>query len=197
MEVEVKANRIVIIIISVFLFLSVSGIVFSQYQLGQTKNELSNVNNKIVIAQSNLANAQANLATATQVYIDQQEQIETISTKGADTLSQLGDYRTKYNTLVAQVSELEKITTCTDKPNSIDYTGNSTVSNSLKTWLENSQGKINNADWEAVWTNSKASIHKLTGKFLFVYIVYFNEPSMGYKNAVYDVGRKCFLDYQP
>ena len=76
----------------------------------------------------------------------------------------------------------------------IDYTSNYTVSESIKSYLGDSQGSINKTEWEVVWNNSKVSYHKLTGEYLHLFIVYFDDKDMGYSNSVFNIGDQCWLD---
>lgn len=79
-------------------------------------------------------------------------------------------------------------------PFKINFTSNSTVSNSLKDYLESTIGTIEKSEWEVVWNNSKVSIHKLSGEYLSVFLVYFDEPSLGYKQAIFDFAHQCYWD---
>lgn len=93
-----------------------------------------------------------------------------------------------------KVASLAASNMCGDSPLSIDYSSNTTVSNSLKAWLEDTKGTIDTARWDVIWNNSRTTIHKLTGKYLFVYIVYFDESDLGKKQAVFDLSNMCWLD---
>jgi hypothetical protein len=193
---ESKTYRIVTSIALAVLVLGlVGGVFYFEKQIGEDKGVIENLNIQVTSINAThavenathiieLNNAQATMivihSTATQYAQQKQAQLGTLQ----DELDQAKD----------KLIEAEKIALCEDKPEKINYSSNQAVSNSLKTWLEE-KGKIDKVTWDAVWSNSKTTIHKLTGKHLYVYIVYFNEPDLHYTNSVYSVQNSCFLDY--
>jgi hypothetical protein len=84
---------------------------------------------------------------------------------------------------------------CKDVPKKINYASNGDVSASLKLWLEDTQGSVDSAKWESVWSSpTKTSIHRLKGKYLWVYIVYFKDTAAGFDaNRTYDVSSNVGL----
>ncbi len=166
-------------------------LVFSQQSASQTVSTLESVNQT---AESANQTANANFASATSGYATAYMQANAVSTSRALVSTQVANLSSQLSAERVKVLTLEEANQCDSKPVSINYSGNATVSDSIKTWLENTQGKVNTVDWDSVWGNSRTSIHKLTGEYLFIFIVYFNEPDLGYKNAVYDVGNMCWLD---
>ena len=94
-----------------------------------------------------------------------------------------------------RVLALEATTRCDRTPTTIDYSSQSGVSNSLKTWLEETIGTIDDAEWDIVWDNSKTAIHYLYGEFLYVYIVFFDEPDLNHANSIFDVSNICCLEF--
>ncbi len=166
-----------------------------------------------VYSQSNLKTKTLALTTAEAQNTTAASELNLLQlTRAADQLSATSDY-TRYSTSVAkavtqsadlsaqltekqnELSDLQKSALCSSVPQSINYASNATVSESIKAWLEDKVGKIDKVDWDAIWTNSKTTIHKLTGEFLFVYIVYFNDD-FGNKNSVYNITSSCWLDRQ-
>ncbi len=74
----------------------------------------------------------------------------------------------------------------------ISYTSDTTVSSSLKTFIKNKGETVTNASWQKVWGNSSTTIHKVSGKYLYVFVVYYTRS--GYSNSVWDVTNHCWLD---
>ncbi len=110
-------------------------------------------------------------------------------------LEELSEIRSELSSTESRVEELEGIGLCDRRPTTIDYSSNSSASQSIKSWVENTQGSIDKAEWEVVWNNSKVSIHRVWGEFLWVYIVYFDDEDLGNVNSVFDFTEHCFLDY--
>ena len=94
----------------------------------------------------------------------------------------------------SELQTYKSVAMCSGRSPSINYTSNSTVSTSLKAWLEDRKGSIDNAEWDVIWNNARPSYHKLSGEFLWPYIVYFDEEDFGYIAGVFDVSRQCWLD---
>jgi hypothetical protein len=94
----------------------------------------------------------------------------------------------------AKVTTLKTAVLCEHNTSNIDYSDNSTVSLSLKIWLEATQGRISERIWNSVWYNSNTAIHKLTGKNLYVFIVYFDEPKLSFSRGVFNLSGMCWLD---
>ncbi len=93
-----------------------------------------------------------------------------------------------------EIENLNNTTLCATRPDSIDYTSNTTVSASLKQWIENSRISIDKADWTVLWTGTNTAIHSFSGKYYYVYIVYFDEPDYYFYPSVYDVYGHCWID---
>lgn len=140
------------------------------------------------------ATANSDLATSSAIQATADVRLSKASTAQARLSTQVADLLSQLRIEQQKVSSYEKTTMCKSAPITIDYAGNSAVSNSLKSWLEDTQGMIEDVSWDIVWSNSKTSIHKLTGEYLYVYIVYFNETTLGNKNSIYDVNNQCWLD---
>lgn len=116
------------------------------------------------------------------------ERIQSLTSQNASLSSQLTQEKMK-------VSSLEAVNICGfNRPSSINYFSNATVSDSLKTWLENTQGATTGiAKPEVFWNESETSIHRLlVGNYLFVYIVYFDRSDL--RQGVFDVLNMCWLD---
>ena len=130
---------------------------------------------------------QASLQTATEAF--------SVVTRHVGTqAAQLAGLRELYGDQLIQIADLEEIGVCERRPSSIDYTSNSTVSASLKQWLEDTEGSIDKADWDVIWSNGLAAIHKLTGEYLWMYVVYLDDPEWNLSERVFDVRHHCFLD---
>lgn len=96
-------------------------------------------------------------------------------------------------TQYTQIEDYNYSIRCFDRPNSIDFTNNSTVSASLKSWLEKTSEEISIADWEELWDGTETAIHRLSGEYYYVYLVYFDEPENYFYASVFDVYMQCFL----
>ncbi len=125
--------------------------------------------------------------------------------KATDVLSTVTQSASEQSTLVAglrqfsatqflEMEDLKNTSKCLLKPNSIDYTSNSTVSASLKQWLETTREDISKADWDVLWSNSETAIHYLEGEYFYVFAVYFDEPDNYFSPSVYDVFGHCWLE---
>lgn len=104
--------------------------------------------------------------------------------------------QTQVVTQIATVIVPDTSSQCTSVPSkAIDYTSQATVSASLKAWLEESQSSIDTAKWETVYSNSKTAIHRLTGKYLWVFIAYFKDDKNSILvNRTFNVSAGCWLD---
>lgn len=77
----------------------------------------------------------------------------------------------------------------------INYSSNSTVSNSLESWIEDTWGSVDKSEWDIVWNGSRTSYHTLTGgEYSYPFIVYFDEEDLGYSNGVFNIAEHCWLD---
>jgi hypothetical protein len=113
---------------------------------------------------------------------------EALSRRVTDLSSQLRDQ-------INLVSTLEAKNMCDNNaPSFINYYDNSTVSKSLKDWLNKTEENIYSATWDTTWSNSKTAIHKLTGEYLYVFIVYFDEPKLDHEHSTFDFQSRCWLD---
>jgi len=107
------------------------------------------------------------------------------------------NYIDQYNIELKEKEHYKELFDATSCPTSVqmNYTSNSTMSNSLKSYVEDEWGSVNNSEWEVVWNNSKTAYHKITGEFLFPFIVFFDDDDLGNTNAVFDFTGQCWLDY--
>lgn len=135
-----------------------------------------------------LGSTESELTLAQTQLADSDEELNRINDRLQDMINDLASKRFR-------VTELESILVCSNRPESIDYSSNSSVSASLKQWLEQMVGSIDKARWDKVWWNSKVTIHKLSGENLWVYVVYFDEKQWDLKNSVIDINNSCYLDY--
>jgi hypothetical protein len=74
-----------------------------------------------------------------------------------------------------------------------DFTSNSTISKDLLEWVGDRDGSNLKAQWEILYANSKAAIHRITGKYYWVFIVMFNDPARDVHNSIFDVGDGCYM----
>jgi hypothetical protein len=130
--------------------------------------------------ESLLQTANQVLSTATQVASKNSTQIAGLRHLSATQYLQIEDYNNSIR--------------CSDRPDSIEFTNNSTVSASLKSWLEDTSEKIISARWEVVWEGPETAIHLFTGQqYYYTYLVYFDEPEYYYYASIYDVYMHCFI----
>jgi hypothetical protein len=95
---------------------------------------------------------------------------------------------------LAKLNMLKTAVQCENATSNINYSDNSTVSLSLKTWLESTQGKISERNWTEIWYNSHTAIHKLVGKNIYEFIVYFDEPALEFTKSIFNISGMCWLD---
>jgi predicted nucleic acid-binding Zn ribbon protein len=113
-----------------------------------------------------------------------------------------GNLRTQYNESQSELTKLQSAVSCdlSDKfiESSPNYSGNSTISNSLKILVEDIRGDVIDAKWDVIWGNVRDSMHKVRTKsddstIMDVFVVYYDdEDSKG--EGVYWVNRQCWLD---
>jgi hypothetical protein len=74
-----------------------------------------------------------------------------------------------------------------------DFTSNTTISKDLLEWVGDRDGSNLRDQWEILYANSKAAIHRITGKYYWVFIVMFNDPARDVHNSIFDVGDGCYM----
>lgn len=77
-----------------------------------------------------------------------------------------------------------------------DYTNNETISDQLRTFVENLGGKTTKATYILPWNVPYLAIHQFANKYIFWFIVYFEQDGVGFHNSIYWVEMNCFLDYR-
>ncbi len=209
----------VILVVVVLLFAAAAGWAFavvSRTELNNTRVTFTNTENDLKAKNSVLGTAQSQLQTTATAresgWSAAQTQVNTTLTaqeasiqKSADLLStatqaavarstELEGFRHLSATQFLEIENLNSTSMCTSRPDTIDYTSNATVSASLKQWIENSRISIDKSDWTVLWTGTNTAIHSFTGKYYYVYIVYFDEPEYYFHPSVYDVYGHCWLD---
>ena len=166
-------------------------------EVGDLENEIENLqvtatalSDSVASAQDAITDIQNTLAAKENKLADSEATQEALRT-------QIGNLSKSVVDSEKEVAELEEIAICQDVivPPEIDYTSNQTVSTSLKTWLEDIKGQIDTAKWDLIWGNSRASIHKLTGEFLWVFLVKFDEPAIEHTSGVFWIDGGCYLDH--
>jgi len=201
-------RKLHIVIIVALAVTTVAGMVFAaiaQFASSAKSQELAtaqyaNASTQMALRATASAAATAQAATATAQAATTTAQAATMTAQSATMIVQSVTMIAQASIIDAEFREVVDLRTqlaasdCASKPSSIDYSSNSSVSNSLKMWLENTYETISDARWERVWNNSRTMTYKLTGKYLHVFIVYFDESDMGHTNAVFDVSGACWLD---
>ena len=75
-----------------------------------------------------------------------------------------------------------------------DYTSNDTILKQLKTFAEALGGDVSKGTYILPWSVPYLGIHQFTNKYVFWFIVYFENEATGFKNSIYWVEMNCFLD---
>lgn len=114
--------------------------------------------------------------------------------------AQINEIDTQINDINAQLSTLQSQLMCSNKPSSINFTSKKTVSDSMKVLLEGESANVSDASITAVWGESSNvylfEFVQTTGnnsEILFPYIVFFEQSSQGFSNAVFDIRNMCWL----
>lgn len=116
-----------------------------------------------------------------------EERYSSLNDRFHQATSERDDFRSMYQSISNTVSCGETV--------DINYASNADVSNSLRRYLEETQGTVENADWDVVYSNSTIAIHRLrTSEYLFVYVAFFEDRNVGTEPAVFSIDHECFLD---
>jgi hypothetical protein len=75
-----------------------------------------------------------------------------------------------------------------------DYTNNETILSQLKIFSENLGGKITKATYTLPWSIPYIAVYTVNTKYVFWFIVYFEQKDLGLTNTIYWVEKSCFLD---
>ncbi len=75
-----------------------------------------------------------------------------------------------------------------------DYTNNETILAQLKIFSENLGGKITKATYTLPWNTPYIAVYTVNTKYVFWFIVYFEQKDLGLTNTIYWVEKSCFLD---
>jgi len=209
-------KKIVIVILVVLLVLvGISGWVFAILRQEQLSGELNDSRDKYLIEIQNtealVSECENEKSTVENILQEAKSEIE----KQKQEIQSNNEERNTANEKYIQLSDesrlkdnkISDISTelviankykntlfCVNRPSEIDYSSNATVSNSLKKWLEDTQGPIEKTEWEVIWSGPDITNHYLHGEFFRAYMVYFHEPEWGIKQGVYDLYGQCFLD---
>jgi hypothetical protein len=100
--------------------------------------------------------------------------------------------------MILEISSLKDKAICTNSPSHIDFTSNATVSRDLILYLEDIDGSNLIGSWEIVWSNTKTAIHKIRGRYLWEFVVFFKSdtnPDMNTMNAIFSIQDKCYFDF--
>jgi hypothetical protein len=101
------------------------------------------------------------------------------------------------SSLQSQIDDIQSSANCTNHPQNIDFTSNSTVADSLKKWIiYDTQENVTSATWDTVWNNSETAIFNIKGDHLYPFLVYFDEPAYNHQQSIFDFTNMCWL-YPP
>ena len=189
----------IIIGILVILLLGTGLLAFNFYNDLQTESDIhkkdvdnaneqiTNLNDQISTLEIEKDSVITDLETKTSEYDDMQ--------KKYDSLKKLYDsLQINFTSAQTQLRNLKKVAEC-DNLYKVNYNTNTTVSNSLKEIVGDRKGSVVSARWDTIWSNSKTALHYVATKdFLSVYLVYFDEPKLGYKNSTFFLDEYCWID---
>jgi hypothetical protein len=75
-----------------------------------------------------------------------------------------------------------------------DYTNNETILTQLKVFSENLGGKITKATYTLPWSIPYIAVYTVNTKYVFWFIVYFEQKDLELTNTIYWVEKSCYLD---
>jgi hypothetical protein len=166
--------------LSVITLIAIGGLSFS----------LIRMNSELVKTHGDLSLQQQTATTQQQILI---AAAETQGRQfGLATEATRSDLSNQILVLNAKLNNIQSVAVCSFAPTKIDFTNNLTVSKDLVSFVGYSDGPNLKATWEVIWGNSQTSIHKIYGKYLWVYIVTFRDNRF-FHDSVYDVQNNCYL----
>ena len=186
---KMNNSRILLILMSIIAFILLAGLIVVTILMIQAKNENTLSQDQITNKKMEIANGQATITGFTNLVATNDGKFSQL-TKSLST-AYAGQFNAEATRSALYIQVIE--TDCSPQSVKIDYTSNSTVSASLKEYVGDSDGTIKSATWDVIWNNSKTAMHKLSGKYLWVFIVYFNNTELNNSNMVYDVTNNCFM----
>jgi hypothetical protein len=165
-------------------------------KLEQSTTDLEKAKNDLLAAQVDLK-SQGDRNAAIQKELNQTQQsldATTARLKAAE--SDRDIYLDRSQAAAAQVEVYKKAFVCQNVNLPLfDYTSNQAISDGLRIFLGSLQTPIKKGEWQAIWDNSNITIHNIIGNYKWVFIVTFNDPSLGLRPSIYWVDRGCFLDW--
>lgn len=75
-----------------------------------------------------------------------------------------------------------------------DYTNNETIFAQLKTFSEGLGGKVEKSTYTLPWNISNLAVYTINTKYVFWFIVYFQQEDLGFTNSIYWVDSNCYID---
>lgn len=192
---------VIVLLLAVSVFAGISALNLRK-ELVVNTIELETLKEERVSLEQNVSNLKSDLEASISDLEASRNELESVNTTFTKEKAQLESKVTSLNSTIDtleadkkklqnQVNTLDARLMCKDRPASIDYTSNSSVSVSLKNWID--EPSYSSANWETIWSNSKVTIHKITGKYLYKFVVYFDD-SVGFSNGVFDITNMCWLD---
>jgi hypothetical protein len=144
-------------------------------------------------AEANRASSDADQAAGTIAELNKRNaELETDLAKVRDAFKAMSALNDGLQVLAREALAVGDCSTTTD---AIDYTNNSTISESLKTFIGETGGSVHSAEWDVVWNNAKTAIHKVSSDYLYVFLVYFDNEDLGYTDGVFWIDGACWLDH--
>lgn len=160
-----------------------------EQQLDDTEAEHAEQVNRL---QSQTERLEAQFVEAETAKTDLETQLQELEEKNTflsdqfdEAVSEREAFRRRYETMQDVVSCGETV--------EINYASHADVSNSLRKYIEEISGSVEDVNWDVVFNNSTTSIHRLrTSEYLFPYVVFFGDH--GTKQTVFSITGSCFLD---
>lgn len=177
------------IIVSILALATVAGFGLYYIQTNQTKiiaAELSSLSAQSTKTALDLTNSNNSLLSDNEKIQKDLDQKRGDYNKVVDDLAEMAS---KYSELQTQIN-------CNiDRNYTFNMSTQSTVSESLKTLVGDTTGKVITANWDIIWSNAKTTIHKLnTEEYLLEFIVDLNDEKLNKKNSIYWIDSQCFIN---
>ena len=176
---------LILILIVLILFVAASS--YLVYSGSQKQNRLT-----VLVGTAQAQNTSIVGLTTSEASLH--ERLSNTSNQLATAQKALGNAASDRSISQLALDALKNSIMCSGRLPTIDYTNNNTVSASLKVWLKDVDGSITTATWDVVWSDAHTTIHKLTGKYFWVFLVYFDENVPFNRNSVFSVDAHCWLD---
>lgn len=179
------------------LVLILSGWIFSFFNRNNSLAEIKKYDAALATQSVKLVNDQVELSnmSSTKAVQDQQMKVN------QNAVSTLSAYATQQ---VLDLNNIAPETTPTKSPHvkyckegqdlTWDYTNNETILAQLTAFAEKIGGKSTKATYSLPWNVPYLAIYNINTKYVFWFVVYFDQKDLGYTNSIYWIDSNCYLD---